>query len=380
MDEASQGTKAASIMTSLNNKAVWDLYLQRELITLIPILSRYGFSLDDVQPHTIGERFLMQAVTTIGGQKLILRGSDAHGNPVIIKAARDIVGKAEIKHERLCRSLINELAFAYNIFVAPAELRFIEDGDIVISIQLFIDQDISFLERPLVEQFSFSLSAFKAQEHSRATTGGHVRHISQTFGYKTSSDYLTLCQNFLTSTSSLPTSYPAQTLIEQVINQLTKNTERIEQYGGFLTHTDFVPHNFRIKDNRLYLLDFSAIRFGNKHEGWARFLNFMTLYHPALESALISYVEMNRAGEERESLQLMRLFRLAELIAYYTKTLTHSEGALLLLNQTRIQFWSDVLAAELHNTRVAPTITAVYQATRNTLRSAEEKQRQQGLH
>lgn len=367
-------------MTNLTNKAHWDSYLQHELVTLVPILAQQGFLLDTIQPHTIGERFLMQAVTTIAGQKLILRGTDASGTAVIIKTARDTVGKAEINHERLCRSLINELSFAYNIFAAPAELRFIEDGDRIISIQTFIEQDISFLERPLVDQFSFAVSAFKAQEHSRATTGRHVRHISQTFGYKTSSDYIGLSQSFRAKVAHLPTSYPAHTLLERVITALTKNTERIEQYGGFLTHTDFVPHNFRIKDNQLYLLDFSAIRFGNKYEGWARFLNFMTLHHPALESALLSYIETNRAKEERESLQLMRLFRLAEIIAYYTKTLMHSEGALLTLNQTRIQFWSDVLAAELDNRRVSPTVTTTYQTTRNTLRSDEEKQRQQGLH
>lgn len=367
-------------MTPITNKTAWDTYLATELTSLAPILATYGFTLDATQPHTIGERFLMQAVTTVGGQKLILRGTDISGNPVIIKATRDSVGKNEINHERLCRSLINELEFAYNVFAAPAELLHLETADFVINIQTYIEQDTTFLERSLQEQFTFALTAFKAQEHSRATTGGHVRHISKTFGYKTSTDYLTLGTQFMTDTSVLPDTHSARTLIPSVIAQLQSNSQRIEQYCGFLTHTDFVPHNFRIKNDQLYLLDFSAIRFGNKHEGWARFLNFMTLYNPELENALLVYVENNRAAEERESLQLMRLFRLIELITYYTKTLNRSENELLTLNTSRIQFWTDVLAAELQNTRVPREVVSIYQTTRDTLRSDEEKRRQQGLH
>lgn len=367
-------------MTPITSKIAWDTYIANELAILSPLLGTHGFTLDPLQPHTIGERFLMQAVTTVGGQKLILRGKDQNGNLAIIKATRDTIGKNEINHERLCRSLINELNFAYNVFAAPKELLHLEEAGFVINIQEYIAQETTFLERPLVEQFTFALSAFKAQEHSRATTSGHVRHISKTFGYKTSADYLALCAQFVRDISVLPADHTARTLIPQAVTRLTDGQQRIEQYSGFLTHTDFVPHNFRIKKDQLYLLDFSAIRFGNKHEGWARFLNFMTLYNPALESALLTYVETNRAAEERESLQLMRLFRLAELITYYTKTVGRSENELLTLNTTRIQFWTDVLAAELHDTRITPEIVQAYQTTRDTLRSDEEKRRQIGLH
>jgi hypothetical protein len=367
-------------MSPISNKTTWDTYIASELAALSPILEKSGFTLDAIQPHTIGERFLMQAVTTVGGQKLILRGKDQNGNAVIIKATRDTIGKNEINHERLCRSLINELNFAYNVFAAPAELLHLEEAWFVINIQEYIAQETTFLERPLQEQFTYALAAFKAQEHSRATTGGHVRHISKTFGYKTSADYLQLCTQFISDISPLPETHNAHPQLKEVVARLKHGQERIEQYCGFLTHTDFVPHNFRIKNEQLYLLDFSAIRFGNKHEGWARFLNFMTLYNPALETALLEYVETNRAVEERESLQLMRLFRLAELITYYTKTLNRSESELLTLNTARIQFWTNVLAAELQNTRVSRDIVNTYQTTRDTLRSDEEKRRQQGLH
>src|SRR5690606_17976906 len=151
--------------------------------------------------------------------------------------------------------------------------------------------------------------------------------------------------------------------------KLTEQKERIEQYCGFLTHTDFVPHNFRIKDDILYLLDFSSLQFGNKHESWARFLNFMTLYNPELESLLIDYVDQNRASEERESLQLMRLFRLGEIITYYVKNVSQSDGSLKTLNQNRVQFWADVLAAEIENKRVSRDIVKNYQTNRDQLRS-----------
>ncbi len=130
----------------------------------------------------------------------------------------------------------------------------------------------------------------------------------------------------------------------------------------------------------LYLLDFSSLRFGNKHESWARFLNFMALYNPALENLLITYVEQNRSSEERESLQLMRLFRLGELVAYYANTLEKSSGDLFTLNQARIAFWTDVLIAELHNTRVDATVRTAYTQRRDALRSNSEKVRQIGLH
>jgi len=130
----------------------------------------------------------------------------------------------------------------------------------------------------------------------------------------------------------------------------------------------------------MYLLDWSSLEFGNKHESWARFLNFMTLYNPALETLLIEYVEHNRAPEERESLQLMRLYRLCELITYYANTLHKSEGDLLKLNQTRVQFWHDVLLVEITNQRVSPSLVTEYTNSRDQLRSQSEKERQVNLH
>ena len=348
-----------------------------ELSAITKILTALGFTLADAQPHISGERFLMQAITTIGGQKYILDGYTSTGTRVIIKATRHLAGKAEIEHERTCRQKINNLAFAYDVFAVPEEILHTTKDGYLISVQAYIPQSLPFLERPLTEQFDFALSAFVAQEHSRATTGGHVRQIERTFGIATTETYRTLVRNFLSEHAGDPI---ARTLIESVGKALDTNQDRITQYGHFLTHTDFVPHNFRIHENKLYLLDFSAIRFGNKHESWARFLNFMTLHNPALEAAFLTYFSDNRSPEERESLHLMRLFRLAEIMTYYRKTLPRSEGNLKTLNESRIIFWGEVLAAELKHERISDTVRASYQATRDSLRSDEEKQRQIGLH
>jgi len=348
-----------------------------ELDTITNLLLEQGLTLDSHQPHISGERFLMQAMTTVSGQKFILLGHTTAGEKVVIKVTKDTAGKQEINHERICRSLINTLNFAYDVFAVPTELLHVKTGEYLINVQLYIPQAVSFLERPLLEQFDFALRAFTAQENSRATTGAHLDLIKKTFGLMETKDYLSTFTSFITGNSADVTVTP---LLKQAYQTLTTQALRITQYGNFLTHSDFVPHNFRIKDNQLYLLDFSAIRFGNKHESWARFLNFMTLYHPALEQAFLTYFKNNRAPEEYESLHLMRLFRLGEIITYYRQTLHKSTGNLHTLNTARITFWSAVLAAELQNTRVADSIRQAYQTTRDALRTEDEKQRQVDLH
>ncbi len=170
------------------------------------------------------------------------------------------------------------------------------------------------------------------------------------------------------------------TLFERAYGVLRENEEVIEQYTGFLTHTDFVPHNIRIHNGQMYLLDHSSLTFGNKYEGWARFLNFMTLYNPPLTGLLTEYVKNNRTSEESVSLRMMRIYRLGEIIWYYIRTLEKSEGDLRTLNEARITFWSTVLTHILDNTPVPESVILDYKNTRDSLRSEEEKKRQQGLH
>lgn len=354
--------------------------LATQLPLVTTLLADAGYTLDDQQPHTMGERFLMQNITTASGQKIILLGHNAHDVRVVIKVALDDAGAAELKHEQSCRNLLSNINFAYEKFYAPVEVAFWTDGPYTISVQEYIQQDQAFTQRPVADQFNYALSAFKTQECARATTESHFKTIARTFGVRTSTNYQAFTKKFLATANELTSDGTLlQTLLETQV-YLEKNLTRIEQYCGFLTHTDFVPHNFRIADGKLYLLDCASLEFGNKHESWARFLNFMTLYNHELENQLITYVEKNRAPEERESLQLMRLYRLAEIITYYLGRLPASSGDLLTLNQARVDFWHDVLSAERINQRVSRTIVENYCTTRDRLRSAGENIRQQGLH
>lgn len=363
-------------------KDSWVDYCTSELDRLRPILAERGFALEAEQPHLKGERFLMQAATTSGGVKLILFGRDTTGTRVVIKATRDLAGQAELRHERTCREVLHQLKFAAEVFHTPPEVAWIETAGFVVSVQEFIDQVTTFLERPLPEQFSLALSAFKAQEGTHATTFSHRRLIAGVYDERNSETYLRQFAQFtIDTTTNLPEATDVAALLAQTQKTLEAERVRLEQYTGFLTHTDFVPHNIRIDANgTMYLLDHSSLTFGNKHESWARFVNFMTLYNPPLAAALTQYVADNRSNEEQESLWLMRLYRLGELIWYYQNKLPFSEGNLHTLNHTRVFFWADVLRHVLAQEAVPPSIITEYQKTRDALRSADEKERQRGLH
>lgn len=364
------------------DKEIWDAYCTSELARVRPILDSLGYTLDEHQPHLQGERYLMQAVTTASGRKLILLGTERDsGDRVVIKCASEPAGAHELSDEHLRRKSLEDLPFAYSAFRSPRELRFLEKDGVTISVQAFIAQETAFTDRPLAEQFALALGSFKAQERAHAATYGHLRHIARTFGSMSTQAYLAGFEGFARSIQErLPEDTVLGSLLEEARAFLAEHRETIAQYEGFLTHTDFVPHNIRVSGGDLYLLDHSSIRFGNKYEGWARFLNFMTLYEPELERAFVAYVQENRTPEESLSLRLMRLYRLGEILWYYVRTLDRSEGDLRKLNEARIAWWLHVLDAVLHGRAPSEERLAEYRALRDALRSPEEKARQKGLH
>ncbi len=367
--------------TSIDTKVAWDTYCTEELLRIRPILKAHGFTLDEVQPHLQGERYLMHAVTTTSGKKLILLGKDATGKRVVIKATRDDAGIAELIHERKCRTLITAIDFAGEVFHTPQEIVFLREDSYALSVQEYIEQTCSFLERPIEEQFALALRAFKDQESAHATTWKHRARVQDVFGMRDVTTYHDTFLSFKTNIQrALPEAHHLHTLMASAMKLLTEHRITIEQYTGFLTHTDFVPHNIRIKDDTLYLLDYSSLTFGNKYEGWARFLNFMTLHNPSLEHAFVQYVSDNRTPEESIALRMMRIYRLGEIIWYYARTLESSSGNLLALNTTRVHFWGDILTHLLTGNPIPQSVIDAYKAKRDSLRSDEEKQRQQGLH
>ena len=365
----------------LNTEESWNTYCMREIALLTPILSKYGYTLDTEQPHTKGERFLMQAITTTSGKKLILLGRNTDGIRVVIKATRDEAGIRELTHEHLCRDVLEKIDFAASVFHSPEEVAYLHESGFVVAITRYVEQTSTFLDRRIEEQYARALSAFKGQESAHATTFNHRALITDTFGIRTVETYLLMFSSFLENV--IQTLHEEKELHERLkaaLELLTRNKISIEQYCSFLTHTDFVPHNIRIEGDTMYLLDHSSLTFGNKYEGWARFLNFMTLYNPPLERALTAYVRENRTPEESVSLRMMRIYRLGEIIWYYIRTLDASSGDLLQLNRARIFFWSDVLASILKDEAVPTSLVEGYKAKRDSLRSEDEKKRQQGLH
>lgn len=366
----------------MNLKDNWNSYKNKELESLETILKDRGFTLAPEQPHITGERFLMQAVTTASGKKLILYGTDQSDKKVVIKATSDDSGKKELQHERECRSFLKEIDFAADTFHTPEEIAFFEEDGMLISVNVFISQPSTFLERNLEEQFTFALSAFKAQEGAHATTYKHIESIRRAYQVRSGKDYVSRFKEFIDVVNhNEQATNETKRALTAASKKIEANTEAIERYCRFLTHTDFVPHNVRIDNyGTMYLLDYSSLVFGNKHEGWARFLNFMTLYNPELEKALLDYVRDNRAQEEYQSLHLMRLYRLGEIIRYYVGTLEHSTHDLYTLNKSRVAFWTSVLEAELNNERISQESREAYILQRDSLRSPEEKKRQVGLH
>ncbi len=353
----------------------WKDLCSRDLELLTPLLANLGIELEAVQPHIGGERFLMQAVTTTSGPKLILLGS-MHGDRVVVKATRDPHGMQELIHEHQSRKLLPEISFAYSVFQSPKEILFTRQGPFLISVQAFIEQDSRFLDRPIAEQCALALAAFKAQEGAHATTHEHAKRIRRNFGSIDAEGYVRMFASFIRDIEACGGD---TTLLRAAQKELEVGKRTIDQYSGFLTHTDFVPHNFRVHNGTIYLLDHSSLRFGNKYEGWARFVNFMELHNPVLARALEDYVRVNHAPEESTALWLMRIYRLGEILLYYYRTLPKSEGGLHTLNQARIDLWSLVLKHLLARTPIPPSDIQTYCALRDRLRSDEEKLRQKDL-
>lgn len=361
-------------------KKIWEDYVARERARLSPLVERVGFVLDHDQPHTKGERYLMQAVTTKSGKKLVLMGTrKSDGKRVVMKATSDSHGKEELRHARVCRDVLSKIRFAYGIFHAPKEILFKETAGFVVAATEFIAQEKPFLERSLPEQCALALTAFKAQEGAHATTYRHKKLVQKSFGEIDAERYLETFSMFKKNIEKAQGNTRILFLLEKALSSLKENREVIEQYGGFLTHTDFVPHNIRVVGDTIYLLDHSSLRFGNKYEGWARFINFMALHNPPLAEALEKYVKDNRTPEESVALRCMRIYRLGEIIAYYTNTLSKSKGDLLALNKKRVDFWAAMLEALLKHEALPRETLEEYKSARDTLRSAQEKSRQIGL-
>jgi len=73
------------MMQNKSEKEDWKSYCEQQLNEVTPIIEKLGYTLDNTQPHIGGERFLMQAVTTTSGRKIILLGSNSNGKKLSSK-------------------------------------------------------------------------------------------------------------------------------------------------------------------------------------------------------------------------------------------------------------------------------------------------------
>lgn len=370
-------------MSALESKADWEKYRDTERKALEPILTDLGYSIDDKQVHTGGERYLMAGARDVGGggRKLVLTGRRMKDEQrVIIKASSNPAGIKEIERERASRILLHTLNFAQYAFSSPEELLYVKKAGCLIFITSYIEEARTFIEHELHEQFFLALHAFETQEGVHATTYSHAQTVKETFGMVGAANYLSLFEKFhANAIASDPDNARLREVFARASKFLQENRTLIERYSGFLTHSDFSPQNLRVHNRTLYLLDYASIYFGNKYESWARFINFMTQHNPALEKMLIEYVRQNRGEEEYLSLRLMRVYKLGFLLQFWTDSLAQTEGDLHELVRLRVSFWTETLCAVLDDIPVPEELVHSYLIRQALLRSEEEKARQREI-
>ncbi len=347
---------------------------QTELPAIEHAAGAAGFHLAAAQPHISGERYLMSP------DKLVLVGtrvSDAR--PVIIKASQRPAGREEIRREKRARDVLARVSFTNEALLAPAELHFEETDGYTLLVTEFIEEERPFVGRPLEEQFFLALKAFEAQESFHATTYEHLGEIGGVFELATAETYLREFRAFAAAARAAQGGGALEGALTDAEAFLTANVTTIDRHGSYLTHTDFAPQNMRVAGHSLYLLDHAAVRFGNKYEGWARFLNFMLIHSPDLEHLLSRYVAENRGAGDALSLRLMRVHKAGLLLGFYARSLPKTEGNLRILTHERIVLWGEILGHLVRDEAVPPERIARYRAMRNSLRSPEETERQKAF-
>jgi len=338
------------------------------------ILNLLGYMLESEQPHISGERFLMAK------NKLVLiatRKSDH--KKVVVKTSNNLEGKKEIENEKKARDLLSAVVFSDDVILLPKEIYFGHHEEFIIWITEFISQEKVFVAHDLEEQFFLTLRAFEEQESYHATTFEHLKSIDKLFPVLHAREYFDEFKRFKESVKKIKIKNLDETL-EKAEKLLISNKQNIDAFSNYLTHTDFVPHNFRVRGRQIYMLDCSpeyrTLHFGNKYEGWARFLNYMVIHNPSLEKLLSNYVRKNRGESDYLSLKLMRIYKIGFLLEYYADSLKKTSDDLKELTLERINFWHEILKYIIEDRRIPDELTEMYKNKRDSLRSEEEKKRQ----
>jgi len=346
---------------------------QNRLVTekdaLAKLAHELGVVLDATQLHIGGERAIMSPY------KYVLTGSlENTQQRVVMKCAKHPQGVAEIEEEHTIHAALTGFSFAEQELMMPEEIMFKNFAGYTVLVTRFIEQEKVFTDHSLMEQFFMALQALEAQESFHATTREHHAAIIKKFRRHSPQYYLETMVDMQQATVS---AFPAaEVALDSANSFMREHATLLETYDGYLMHSDFVPHNFRIKNRGLFLLDFVSFTLGNKYESWARLINFMEVHSPELAPLLSQHVRSDRGEEEYLALRLMRIYKIIFLLNYYAQSLAKTTGNLRILTSVRLDFWAQVLKHVLTDKPTPAAIVADYHTKRSQLRTPEEKERQ----
>lgn len=347
--------------------------IQDEIKALEPRLEAMGFELLSNQPHISGERtyqsqtrLVLEAIHTETDQK------------VVIKTSKDPEYKKELRYEKEVRDLLERIDYADQALLSPKELFYIERDDYIFYISEYIEQDKVLGAHTLDEQFFMILPVLESMETFFISTyemQKGVAKICPIYDYKRYHD-LTLQYK-----ESIETLLPEKKdLFDKALTYFEDHQKEVEMFTGYLLHDDLVPHNMRIQGRKIYMLDHATMRFGNKYDTWARFLNYMTVHGPELKDKLYDYIQKERKREDYLSIQAMRVYKTFMILDYYVGVHNSTEGDIQALALVRMNFWADTLESIIEEKPVPQERIDEYVNARNNLRSKEETERQKGFN
>ena len=343
--------------------------IQKELKALEPRIEALGFELLSKQPHITGERtyqsqtrLVLEAIHTESGKK------------VIIKTSKDPEYKKELRYEKGVKELLERINYADKVLLSPRDLFYIEQDDYIFYISEYIEQDAVFVSHSLEEQFFMILPMLESMETYFISTYEMHKGVAKICPIYDYARYHSLTKEYKTTIEKLLPEKKA--LFNRALSYFKNHQKEIEMFTGYLIHDDLVPHNMRIQGRKIYMLDHATMRFGNKYDTWARFLNYMTIHNPELRDKLYEHIKQERDKEDYKAIQAMRVYKTFMILDYYVDVYASSKGNTQELALVRMHFWSDVLKSIIEETLTPYELIGEYRNKRDTLRSQEEKERQ----
>ncbi len=297
--------------------------------------------------------------------KRVLVARNKDDEKVIVKISDSPNGKREISSEKEIQDALTKAVFSQENIFFPNEVFYGESNGFLIRITNFIDQEKVFGAHTIEEQFFMIMREFETQESFYANTFEHINMIKNVFSVTNSKDYVTRFSNFDVGPSK-----------SNALELLKTNKDLMETRSNYLTHTDFVPSNFRVVRNKIFMIDLSSMHFANKYEGLARFLNWCIIHNPQLETLICEYIKNSRGEEEYLCLRLMRIYKAGFLINHYNVTLSKTTGDLYTLTKRRLELWQKIIKCLIEDSSIPLDLIDDYKKDRNELRSAGELKRQ----